>query len=345
MERRRDVDGPRTVAVGLVVVEHTGLNIFPGGFIGVDIFFVISGFLISRIIFEELAARDFRLTRFYERRIRRIIPALFTTLFVAVVAKFLLYSQESFENELWVALSAAVSVSNFLFATGWEWLGDTHLLHTWSLGIEEQFYLVFPLVAILAVRYSINLFLTFSIIALASFVWAAVTTAHYEDYMFFMPQLRAWELLMGGLLSAARLPSLQRVNAEIFAFVGLALIVVAAFILSPSKGAFPGPWALLPCLGAVLIIYSGGHETIVKTILSTRPFVGIGVISYSLYLWHYVLFGFFRDYTGKGYNLGLKSSIVMIAISLLVSWASWRWIEQPFRKPGRKRQLATSHTG
>lgn len=332
MQRRRDVDGLRTVAVGLVVLEHTGLGWVPGGFVGVDIFFVISGFLISSIVFEEMNENRFKLTGFYERRIRRILPALFATLLVALVGRLLLSPWDAFVDEAWVALSAALSVSNLLFASDEQWGAASHLLHTWSLGIEEQFYLVFPLIAMLAFRRSLKLALLFGLLALISFVTATVTTRDYHDYMFYLPHLRAWELLLGVVLAAICAKPSSRPLAEISTIVGLGLIAMATILLSPSMGKFPGPWALLPCFGAVLIIYGGSQDTWVTRLLSTKLFVGIGLISYSLYLWHNVLFGFYRDITGKGYDLGIKSSVLMIAISIMVAWASWRWIEQPFRR-------------
>ena len=332
MDYRRDIDGLRAVAVGAVVLYHAGLPV-PGGFAGVDVFFVISGFLIGGIIRRELRAGEFSFARFYERRARRILPALTVVLLATVPAAFvwLLPSQlRDYDESL---RGAMLFASNFVFAGQSGYFESAAelkpLLHTWSLAVEEQFYIVIP-VLLWFVR---GRWAKPALVALAavSFAWAAWESRADPATAFFMPHLRAWELLAGVLiaLGVIRLPE-GRLWRELGGAAGLSLILIAVLMLDSATAAFPGPAALLPVAGAGLVILARG--SLANRLLGTAPMVGIGLISYSLYLWHWPLFVFHRLETGRAPEPA--EAAVLIAVSVAAAWASWRFVERPFRRAG-----------
>ena len=329
---RPEIDGLRTLAVLPVVLYHIGLPGVPGGFVGVDVFFVISGYLISSILIAEISAGRFSIARFYERRIRRIFPALLAMLaFVVIVAPLALLPSE-FETLWQELLGAVLFVANFVFRSQSDYFSaDSHekpLLHTWSLGVEEQFYVLAPLLlwAVLtyAPRYRRQ-------IVLALFVASLVASIHLTrtepDDAFYMLHTRAWELMAGTLLALGLPGRLRSRKArEAAALVGLAALLIAVFSYSAAME-FPGALALLPVLGAALILHSG-EGTAVGALLSRRPAVFVGKLSYSLYLWHWPLIVFARDW---GWMDGVLGQAGVLAASFAAAWLSWRFVEQTTR--------------
>lgn len=345
---RPDIDGLRAIAVSVVIAFHVGTLHLSGGYVGVDVFFVISGYLISSIILCEIAESKFSIVAFYERRIRRIFPALFALLIVlsAFAAVFLLPAELlSFSKS---ELAAAFSCSNFYF---WQHSGyfDSRnsdlLLHTWSLAVEEQFYILFPIFLLLMRRFFPNrLRRSVFVLFLASLSSSFITVARNPNTAFYMPYTRAWELLLGTILSLNLLPPMRAAwlrNA--LALLGLAMIGFACRKYTPLTP-FPGMAALLPCVGAALIIAAGASgRSIVNSVLSWRPVVFVGLISYSLYLWHWPVLMIYRMgilNTSAWFerNYGAKfppdrfDHLAVIAVSFILAVLSWRIVEIPFRK-------------
>lgn len=333
---RPDVDGLRAVAVLAVIGFHLRMSMFRGGFVGVDIFFVISGYLISSIILKEIRSDRFSIARFYERRILRIFPALFFVLLFCSAAAWVVL----FPNELMKyarsLIAATLSFSNFYFARDSGYFvatNSTLLLHTWSLAVEEQFYILFPLVMLLLQRIIPKRLVpaTLTLFA-ASFALSAFGVRHDADSTFYMPYTRAWELLLGTILSLRFIPVLRSAVARnVISLLGLGLVCVSILRFS-SRMPFPGPVALIPCGGAALLIYAGmGGSSAVTRLLSLKWTVGIGLISYSLYLWHWPLIvlhqlGYISIPGGPRPN-----NVFLLAMSLAAGFLSWKYIEQPFR--------------
>jgi peptidoglycan/LPS O-acetylase OafA/YrhL len=345
---RPDIDGLRAVAVLAVMIYHLG-KIARGGFVGVDVFFVISGFLITSIILEDMANGQFTLANFYERRIRRILPALIACLVgTTIAAYFALYPAEfvALENGI---LAAAFFLANQFYANATGYFrpaaGTMPLIHTWSLAVEEQFYLLFPLALLLLARWSRTVAIwVLGIAALASFGWCEYLTRTQSNGAYYFLATRGWELILGSLLAMGAVPEVKSKGVrEVLSFLGFAAILFAAFRFNKNTP-FPGYWTLLPCLGAAAIIHLGRQQdTFVARLLSTRALVGLGLISYSLYLWHLPIITFYHlevatqaPYWAQG---------VLAAASLAAAYLSWRYIEQPFRKKrvaGERRQLFTT---
>ena len=334
MRYRPDIDGLRALAVISVVLFHSGLNGIAGGFVGVDVFFVISGYLIGGQIFREAAGGEFSFAAFYARRLRRILPALLALILsLLLLGLFLLTPPEL--RELGKEAVATVSgTSNLLFYTGGGYFGptaeDSPLLMTWSLGIEEQFYLIFPILALALVRQHLIpprlALLAFSILSFAASV--LLTDANPQAAFYLLPT-RGWELALGVLLALQELrsPALPRKAEQTTSFAGLSLIAVAIFGYRPDIP-FPGVYALLPTIGAVLLIASP-NATIGRVILAHPVPRFLGKISYSWYLWHWPLF--YLNRTLAEGDSALHPAILIIA-SLAVGYASWALIEQPFRR-------------
>jgi peptidoglycan/LPS O-acetylase OafA/YrhL len=331
---------------------HVGVFHISGGFVGVDVFFVISGYLISSIVFAEIAQSRFSIVAFYERRIRRIFPALLALFFVLTIfgAVFLLPSDLiDFSKSL---LAATLSVSNFYFwgqAGYFDHRNSSLLLHTWSLAVEEQFYILFPIFLVIVRRlFPRRMRLAVIILFFVSLAGSAVTVAISRDTAFYMPYTRAWELLTGTLLSLGVFPKLQSVwSRNLVALLGFGMILYACLFYSPFM-LFPGLSALLPCIGCALVIGAGVEgRSIVYSVLAWRPFVFLGLISYSLYLWHWpvimvyrmgifdVSAWFERAYAGR-FAPDRFDHVLQVGISLILAILSWRFAEQPFRK-GRLR--------
>jgi peptidoglycan/LPS O-acetylase OafA/YrhL len=340
---RADIDGLRGVAVLAVLSYHYWAGICPGGFIGVDIFFVISGYLLSQIILSESSEGRFSLSRFYERRVRRIFPALFFLLACSTIFACLLLLPQDLISYSRSMLAASLSSSNFYF-----WMTSNYfdapaagkpLLHTWSLAVEEQFYLVFP-IFIMAVHRYFRKYLTFIVagVAIISLGWSVVDVKLDAGAAFYLPFTRAWELLTGTLLALRVIPfPVSRISRECIAALGGAGIVVAALRLTQNTP-FPGAYALLPCLGAAAIIFAGQHGTTwTGRLLSQSGIVFIGLISYSLYLWHWPLLVFSKIALLGPYDLPPAGTYLLLpVISFVIAAGSWKFIETPFRKGPRR---------
>jgi peptidoglycan/LPS O-acetylase OafA/YrhL len=356
---RPDIDGLRAVAVLLVVLYHIRTAKCTGGFIGVDTFFVISGYLISSIIISDIDAGRFSLTEFYERRIRRIFPALIVVLFAIALFGYLALLPAELKGCAESLLAALFSVSNFYFWRHTGYFDATHgispLLHTWSLAVEEQFYLLLPLLlrSLRPLRRPMLVWVL-SGIAMASLIVSAIGAAKNDSAAFYLLHARAWELLLGTLLSlgAARikLPSGLR---EVASFFGLALIILPGFVYSDNTP-FPGLAAIPPCLGTALVIVAGGgpsqRNTLATRFLSVPPLRFIGLISYSLYLWHWPLIVLTRIDTDLGNNIPPRLlKLALFVLSVGVAYLSWRFVELPFRygrfRPSRPRLFRIALVG
>lgn len=333
---RPDIDGLRAVAVLAVVFYHGGLRVFAGGFVGVDVFFVISGFLITSIVWGQLQRGKFSIGGFYERRIRRIFPALFTTSAATLAAAWawmMPFDLQAFGASLAVMAGFA---SNFYFCKTGYFDGGAHiepLLHTWSLAVEEQFYIVFPLLLALLARRGARLTRWALVLLLvASLVVNLFGVRSSAAWAFYMPWQRAWELLVGSILALGVVPRITGRRArEALALVGALAIAIAVFGFDEHTR-FPGEAALLPVIGAALLIHTGGSgKTVVAGLLGTRAPVFVGLVSYSLYLWHWPIFAFARYFLNRDLEAG--EGLALCAVAFVAAVASWRLVEQPFRHP------------
>lgn len=331
---RPDVDGLRAIAVTAVVLFHAFPSLLRGGFAGVDIFFVISGFLIGNIILSELAGGTFSLADFYARRVKRIFPALLLVLMASFAFGWFELLADDFKLLGAQIAGGAAFVSNFVL---WHQAGyfDTlsekkPLLHLWSLAIEEQFYLVWPLALMFLHRLRRGAGMAIAAVWVLSFAINVLLVAHDATAAFYSPLSRFWELMTGcGLawLTAGRQGRLERFN-EASSWVGAALSGTAILFLD-SKFAFPGWWALLPTLGAALVI-AGGPETRLNRALSNRAVVWVGLISYPLYLWHWPLLAFARIQAASVPSWQMRASMVLLAVALAA--VTTFLIERPIRR-------------
>jgi peptidoglycan/LPS O-acetylase OafA/YrhL len=337
MQYRKEIDGLRALAVVPVIFFHAGFSAFPGGYVGVDIFFVISGFLITSIILDEKKKDTFTFISFYERRARRIWPALFLVLFACLpFAWFWLLASDMqiFSESL---ASVLLFVSNILF---WRTSGyfnpETELnplLHTWSLSVEEQFYLFFPVLLVAGWRLGTKwIVVAIVVIASGSLVIAQRGVLYNPFAAFYLLPSRAWELAVGSLLAfyfaTKKAPLPSKTLNQILSAIGFGLVLYSFFYFSKSTP-FPGNYAIIPTVGTALIILSATPNTVVGQILSSRLFVGIGLISYSAYLWHQPLFAF-----AKHSHPTIPSNALMAALavlSIVLAYGSWRFVEAPFR--------------
>lgn len=335
MDRRIEVDGLRSVAVIPIILYHSGLSQLHGGFVGVDVFFVISGFLITSIIQREIAARDFSIFAFYERRARRILPALVFMMIPVLLFGYLALAPSPFEELAKSAASAGLFASNIFF---WQEINyfssDAEywpLIHTWSLGVEEQFYLIHPILMILILRLRSAAWqkAIMATLLLGSFALCILVTQRWPSAAFNLLPTRFWELGVGAALAMGmmRIPE-RRVLREGLAGLGVVLLGVSIFLYDEAI-AFPGWWAALPVAGTALVIATGG-QTVVGRVLSTRPLVFIGLISYSLYLWHWPILAFARHAHGT-VDLPAPVAIACVIAMSVMAWVSWRFVERPFR--------------
>jgi peptidoglycan/LPS O-acetylase OafA/YrhL len=348
LKYRPEIDGLRALAILPVVFFHYHLPFFTGGFVGVDVFFVISGYLITSLIAGEMAEGRFSITQFYERRIRRIFPALFVMLFFATLTAYFVLFPADLLRYAKSLLATAGFASNFEF---WREAGyfdvasdQKPLLHLWSIAVEEQFYLLFPAFLLLLGRGARGRTAGIAAVLVLSFGLSVWAVTHDRDAAFYLLPARAWELMLGAVLAVGAVPS-QR-NAllrECIAAAGLVLMAAAIFGLRPDMP-FPGALALLPCVGAALVIYgTEGGGTALGATLSVRPLVFIGLISYSLYLWHWPLYVFSRYVLFR--DLSPSETGVLIAASVVLATLSWRFVERPFRRPvARIRLFPTAAT-
>lgn len=336
---RPEIDGLRALAVIPVILFHAGFDWFSGGFVGVDVFFVISGYLITSILITERQAGRFSVLSFYERRARRILPALFLVMLACLPVAWLWMTPLQLESFSQSLMAVPVFGSNFLF---WRITGyfdsdaEEHpLLHTWSLGVEEQYYILFPVILLLLWRLgSKRLVWLIALMAVIS-LWLSqwLLGVGFEDSSFFLAPPRAWELLIGSMLALVmgqQSPAVQvRTGfANALAVVGLALIIVSVAVYEQSTQ-FPGVRALLPTVGTALVIGFGREQTLVARLLSIKWIVGIGLISYSAYLWHQPLFAFARIYTREPPSELVFGGLAVLSLGL--AYLSWQFVELPFR--------------
>jgi peptidoglycan/LPS O-acetylase OafA/YrhL len=338
---RRDIDGLRALAVIPVVLFHFGFSTFSGGFVGVDVFFVISGFLITSILFREISAQRFSFVDFWARRARRIIPALSVVLLVTLALGWLLLTAKDFSELGRTVRYQALFASNILFMREDGYFQPASdlkpLLHMWSLAVEEQYYIFFPLLMALLMRYVRHWRWMLFAVLLLSFGLNIAYIERKPDVAFFSLSTRAWELLCGAMLAvlpASRQPARPWLYQAV-GLAGLAAVLVAVFTFNKST-AFPGWAALLPVLGATAMIWSGSQgSTWVGRLLGLRAMVWIGLISYSLYLWHWPVYVYANAISIDG--IQPLEAAGWIALALGLGWLSYRFVELPFRE---KRLLA-----
>jgi peptidoglycan/LPS O-acetylase OafA/YrhL len=332
---RADIDGLRAIAVIPVILYHAGIPGFSGGYVGVDVFFVISGYLITSLIHQEMLAGRFSIVNFYERRIRRIFPALFAVILFSLVAGSLLFDSDARQELGDSVVATTLFGSNILF-----WLESGYfekpsefipLLHTWSLGVEEQFYIFFPVLMLGVLKWFNgnfrSCFIGVFVISLSLSIYAVIYT---PSSAFYLPHARFWELILGAMLALRIFPEISnQFLRSLLAGAGL-LAIAFAVVTYDQKTAFPGLAALVPCLGAALIIYAGSKESSnLNNYLGVRPLVLLGLMSYSLYLWHWPLIVFAKQFSVFG--LSAIQLTGLLTLTLLISMASWQWIEKPFR--------------
>ena len=336
MKYRAEIDGLRALAVVPVILFHAGFELFSGGFVGVDVFFVISGYLITTILIEDIENKRFSIVNFYERRARRILPALLFVMLVCIPFAWMWMPPNQMRDFSQSLVAVSLFASNILF-----WLESGYfdtatemkpLLHTWSLAVEEQYYVLFPIFLILAWRFGKNrVFWMIVVMAAISLLVSEWGWRNQATVNFYLAPTRAWELFAGSIAAfIVQKRGVQKNNW--LALLGLSAIVFSIFFYNETKP-FPSVYALVPVLGVVLLLLYADKETLASKLLSTKGFVGIGLISYSAYLWHQPLFAFARI---KSLN---KPSIALMAIlvvaSFLLAHFSWKYIEAPFRNKAR----------
>lgn len=337
MQYRREIDGLRALAVLPVILFHAGFPLFSGGFIGVDIFFVISGYLITSIILADLKAGTFSIAAFYQRRIRRILPALFVMMVVCLPLAWMWMLPSELKDFSKSVISVPLFISNYYFRQDVGYFAaaadEKPLLHTWSLAVEEQYYLFFP--ALVCILWGAGRHLIVPILATCaavSFGYAVRQIGIDADSLFFDTRGRVWEILAGSFIafySASRFyrtPS--RIAQELSSLVGLALILGGIFLFDETI-LFPSFYTLVPILGAVLIILFSTPNTLTGKLLGTKALVGIGLISYSAYLWHQPALAFARVRSFQ--EMDDATRLTLCVASLALAYLSWRFVEQPFR--------------
>ena len=337
---RPDVDGLRAVAVVSVILYHINKQILPGGFVGVDIFFVISGYLITLHILRDMEIKKFSIVEFYRRRIKRIIPAMLSVVTVVLLTSIIIQIPEDTEEVAQSGFASLFSMANIYF-----WLfqdssyfapssNELPLLHLWSLGVEEQFYIFWPLILILMhklVRGATFIFV-FAIATVISFLFGETLFNSAPSFVYYMLPTRFGELLIGAIMAYIVNKRGDRVIVQyiiqLAAIIGLILICSSLMFLS-DDAVFPGIRALFPTVGAALLILAGHYgDNLPYRILTLRPFVFIGLISYSAYLWHWPILAFMRY---SGIEIHLLTGVFTFLLTLLLAWATYQYIERPTR--------------
>ena len=332
---RPDIDGLRAVAVLSVVIFHAFPEYLGGGFIGVDVFFVISGFLITSLILREQREERFSLRHFYARRIRRIFPALSLVLGFGLVAGWICLNFMEYKQLTKHTGSSAIFITNFMLlreAGYFDNAADTKpMLHLWSLAIEEQFYLAWPLVLMFFKRLPRWLFPVLVVLLLSSLTYSLSLVFKGDlEHDFYSPLSRSWELLLGASLAfgVSRQAAIPTAWRNMAGWAGLVFIFMSACFLDKSMP-FPGYWALPPTLGAALILFAGMQSNVNRVLLASRPLVAIGLISYPLYLWHWPLLSFARILESQ--TPGPELRLALVLLSFILAWGTYRFIEKPIR--------------
>jgi peptidoglycan/LPS O-acetylase OafA/YrhL len=335
---RSEIDGLRALAVLPVIFFHSGMNLFSGGFVGVDIFFVISGYLITSIILRELTDGSFSILNFYERRVRRILPALFFVIISTMSLGWMLLPPIEMQAYLESIVSVLFFSSNIYFWRTLDYFSPESeyipLLHTWSLGVEEQFYIFFPLAVIFLWKWKTGILRNAILLAtLSSLLLCIYLSATHAALNFYTLPSRAWELLAGSIASYIlfkdKIEKFSASTAEIGSAIGLALIVFSIFYLDQNTN-YPSELTILPVFGSFLVIIFAKDGTNAARILSWKPLVWIGLVSYSAYLWHQPVLSFFL--IGSNGIITNTNRAFLIALILLISFLTWRYIERPFRQ-------------
>lgn len=335
MKYRSEIDGLRSIAVLPVIFFHAGFSTFSGGYVGVDVFFVISGYLITTILIDQISTGKFSIVDFYERRARRILPALFFVMLCTIPFAWLWMIPQQFKDFSQALVAISFFVSNILFWRKEDYFApsaeENPMLHTWSLAVEEQFYIFFPILLLILWRFGKNpvfyavVLLSFLSLLLAEYGWRNNPTAN-----FYLLPTRAWELGVGAICAFLLHGKTAKPN-QLLSVLGLLMIAYSVFAFDETVP-FPSVYALVPVIGTALIILFGGKGTLIEKLLSTKVLVGVGLVSFSAYLWHQPLFAFARI---RG--LDIESATLMLSLSaasILLAFFSWRYVEQPFRKKG-----------
>jgi peptidoglycan/LPS O-acetylase OafA/YrhL len=341
LQYRADIQGLRAIAVVMVVVFHAWPDLLTGGYIGVDVFFVLSGFLISSILLRDLDAGLFSIADFYRRRVRRIFPALFTVLIATLIWGWVVLEPNGYKWLVKTVATAVLFVSNFEFFRSLDYFSPTAetipLLHTWSLAVEEQYYLVFLLALWGLVRHPEGRRHVFAVICIVAFVgialshWAVTTLPQAAYYL--LP-FRLFELLFGVMAAFAPLPKgMPQPMREVMAGVGLLTVLACAVFYTPETP-FPGLWAALPTAATALVFYAGRTGgSLTARLLSLKPMLFIGGISYALYLWHWPLMAFAR-LDAPYHEVPHVQMTLIIGLTVLLAWMTYRFIEQPVMRQG-----------
>ncbi len=342
---RPEIDGLRAIAVISVIIYHAAFEIsikdqtyriLPGGYLGVDVFYVISGYLISFLILEKINANKFNFYDFYERRARRLLPTLFLIIFLSIITGYLLMMPNQFKDLSGSALSSLFFLSNFWFFLTDNYFADSSLLkpllHTWSLSIEEQFYILFPPIIYFLYRKKFrNIKYIFLLLFFGSLLFSSLGSFYYKNLNFYMLPSRIWELLIGALLAYEHLNQKfteKRVTSNNFILsLGIILIILPFFLFNNSTP-HPSIFTSFTILGTAIIIYNYNYNGFINNILSSKLFVGTGLISYSLYLWHYPIFAFKQI---KSQNLSDFDKVELIILTIILSILSYFLVEKPFR--------------
>ncbi|MCT6516277.1 acyltransferase [Proteus vulgaris] len=332
LQYRPELDGIRAISILLVLLFHIDKNLIPGGFIGVDVFFVLSGFLISKIIILGIQNHTFSYNDFYKRRIKRILPPFYFMILLTILLSFFIFLPSDINQLLKSAVSTLIFSSNYFFSGGLDYFSsnadEQPLLHTWSLAVEEQFYFLFPILIyfLIKIKNRNNLYLL--LLCIFSFIFAEILSNinTTKSFSYFSLPTRMGELLIGTLCASANF----KFKESLFQYIGLALIISSSFFIN-NHTTFPGISAVFPCLGVGLIILSDNKNSILFKILSNSIVIYIGKISFSLYLFHWPVLAFSRYIVGE-YTLINKSIIYfIIPIIFLISIFSYHFIENKIR--------------
>lgn len=335
MVYRSDIDGLRAIAVSIVIFFHFGIPGFSGGFIGVDVFFVLSGYLIGSIIVRQLKEDKFSLTQFYFRRIRRLFPVFVVVILVTTIAAYLIMLPSDFKEFGQSVIASSVYLSNILFYLEAGYFDTAShlkpLLHTWSLSVEEQFYIIFPILAWCIYRLNkswlLPIFLFLTILSLIAAQWYLPKDT---SAVFYLYPFRAWEMFLGVCLASYTIPQIRSAKGNsLLALLGFAMILIPGLFYTKST-AFPGLSALIPCLGTCILLYTGRSTSFTDIVLTNPVSVFLGKISYSLYLWHWPIFVLYMY--DKGDQPQALDIVLMTTLTLLSALASWKYIETPFRQ-------------
>ncbi len=338
MKYRREIDGLRALAVTPVILFHAGFGFFAGGFVGVDVFFVISGYLITSIVLDDMDANRFSLIGFWERRARRILPALVFVVLCCVPFAWVLLLPSDFVDFAQSMVAVATFSSNILFFSENGYFEQSSelkpLLHTWSLAVEEQFYLLYPLFLLFILRRPVVIAVAFcAAIFLSSFAFSVWASYVKPDAAFYLLHSRAWELAVGAcasLIYRRRKNEPQLSLRNILSLVGFLAICTPIFVYDHATP-FPGGYALPPVVGTMLVLLFATEGTLIKSLLSARPLVGIGLISYSAYLWHQPLFAFYRTIAHSQPASPVVLGLLSVA-ALVLAYTTYKLVEQPFRR-------------